>query len=304
MESPFVGDSEMARRMREVEWAGTPLGPPHRWPAALRTAVGLLLRSQLPMYIAAGPGVGAALQRRLRPDARCPAPAGAGGALRDHLARGVAGPAAGAGRRAGGQGGLPGGPADAAGPPGLAGGDLVHLLPQRRRCGGVGRGRGVLRVHRDHRPGDRRAAAARAGRARRAGQRHQRGGGGRRRGRRARALPRRRARRDAVPLRRPARPGPSGGRRGRRAGRAPRAGERGRRRLLGPRPARGDWRPAAARSSPAWPARCPTGGSAAPARCVRGCSAATGTTRRRSTPPSSCPSAPAPTGPPACSSPG
>ena len=55
MESPFVGDSEMARRMREVEWAGTPLGPPHRWPAALRTAVGLLLRSQLPMYIAAGP---------------------------------------------------------------------------------------------------------------------------------------------------------------------------------------------------------------------------------------------------------
>ena len=55
MESPFVGDSEMARRMREVEWAGTPLGPPHRWPAALRTAVGLLLRSQLPMYVAAGP---------------------------------------------------------------------------------------------------------------------------------------------------------------------------------------------------------------------------------------------------------
>ena len=55
MESPFVGDSEMARRMREVEWAATPLGPPHRWPAALRTAVGLLLRSQLPMYVAAGP---------------------------------------------------------------------------------------------------------------------------------------------------------------------------------------------------------------------------------------------------------
>ena len=28
VESPFVGDSEMARRMREVDWAGTPLGPP------------------------------------------------------------------------------------------------------------------------------------------------------------------------------------------------------------------------------------------------------------------------------------
>ena len=31
MESPFVGDSEMARRTRDVEWAGTPLGPPHPW---------------------------------------------------------------------------------------------------------------------------------------------------------------------------------------------------------------------------------------------------------------------------------
>ncbi len=55
MESPFVGDSEMARRMREVDWVGTPLGPPAGWPPALRTAVELLLRSQLPMYVAAGP---------------------------------------------------------------------------------------------------------------------------------------------------------------------------------------------------------------------------------------------------------
>jgi hypothetical protein len=54
VESPFVGDSEMARRMREVDWAGTPLGPPAGWPPALRTAVELLLRSQLPMYVAAG----------------------------------------------------------------------------------------------------------------------------------------------------------------------------------------------------------------------------------------------------------
>ena len=55
MESPFVGDSEMARRMREVDWARTSLGPPPGWPAALRTAVTLLLRSQLPMYVTAGP---------------------------------------------------------------------------------------------------------------------------------------------------------------------------------------------------------------------------------------------------------
>jgi PAS domain S-box-containing protein len=55
VESPFVGDSEMARRMREADWAGTPLGPPDGWPAPLRTAVGMMLRSQLPMYVAWGP---------------------------------------------------------------------------------------------------------------------------------------------------------------------------------------------------------------------------------------------------------
>ncbi|MBL8927460.1 MAG: SpoIIE family protein phosphatase [Pseudonocardia sp.] len=55
MGSPFVGDSEMARRMREADWAGTPLGPPAGWPPALRTATELLLRSQLPMCVAAGP---------------------------------------------------------------------------------------------------------------------------------------------------------------------------------------------------------------------------------------------------------
>ena len=128
-------------------------------------------------------------------------------------------------------------------------------------CGGVGRGRGVLRVHRDHRPGDRRAAAARAGRARRAGQRHRRGGGGRRR--------RRRARRATAPTcpprcctcattstagpvwwppRASCRAGPSR----RRPSTATASGRRSCTRC---------WRPAAARSSPAWPPRCPTGGS-------------------------------------------
>ena len=55
MESPFVGDSEMARRMRDVAWADTAFGPPDGWPVALRTAVELMLRSTLPMYVAWGP---------------------------------------------------------------------------------------------------------------------------------------------------------------------------------------------------------------------------------------------------------
>jgi PAS domain S-box-containing protein len=41
----FAGDSEMARRCRELDWAATPLGPVASWPAALRTAVRLMLAS-------------------------------------------------------------------------------------------------------------------------------------------------------------------------------------------------------------------------------------------------------------------
>jgi PAS domain S-box-containing protein len=39
----FAGDSEMARRCRALDWAATPLGPVAAWPAALRTAVRLML---------------------------------------------------------------------------------------------------------------------------------------------------------------------------------------------------------------------------------------------------------------------
>ena len=58
MESPFVGDSEMARRMRDVAWADTPFGSPDDWPRTLRTAVALMLGSTLPMYVAWGPRCG------------------------------------------------------------------------------------------------------------------------------------------------------------------------------------------------------------------------------------------------------
>ena len=51
----FPGDSEMARRCRALDWAATPLGPPERWPGALRTAVAFGLTSGLPTCIYAGP---------------------------------------------------------------------------------------------------------------------------------------------------------------------------------------------------------------------------------------------------------
>ena len=44
---PFVGDSEMAARMRAVAWEQTELGPVERWSHALRSAVSLCLLSRL-----------------------------------------------------------------------------------------------------------------------------------------------------------------------------------------------------------------------------------------------------------------
>jgi PAS domain S-box-containing protein len=41
--------------IRGFDWAGTPLGPPGRWPAPLKTLVSLMLASNQPMFIAWGP---------------------------------------------------------------------------------------------------------------------------------------------------------------------------------------------------------------------------------------------------------
>ncbi|MFC3659274.1 PAS domain-containing protein [Luteimonas notoginsengisoli] len=51
----LAGGGEAGKRMRSMDWSATPLGPTARWPAALRTVVGLMLASNQPMYIAWGP---------------------------------------------------------------------------------------------------------------------------------------------------------------------------------------------------------------------------------------------------------
>ncbi|HEX8379832.1 MAG TPA: PAS domain-containing protein [Allosphingosinicella sp.] len=45
----------MGERMRRYDWASSPLGPPHAWPQALKTATGILLSSKFPMFLAWGP---------------------------------------------------------------------------------------------------------------------------------------------------------------------------------------------------------------------------------------------------------
>ncbi|MGD9530739.1 MAG: GAF domain-containing protein, partial [Pseudonocardia sp.] len=51
----FVGGGETGQVMAGLDWAATPLGPPARWPAALRSAVRIMLTSRFAMWLAWGP---------------------------------------------------------------------------------------------------------------------------------------------------------------------------------------------------------------------------------------------------------
>jgi signal transduction histidine kinase len=55
LERLFPGDSEMASRMRELDWATTALGPPDQWPEPLKHAVRLCLTSRFPIVMYWGP---------------------------------------------------------------------------------------------------------------------------------------------------------------------------------------------------------------------------------------------------------
>jgi signal transduction histidine kinase/CheY-like chemotaxis protein len=47
----FPGNSEMARRMRELDWSKTALGPVERWPTSLRTSVSTCLDCAFPIVL-------------------------------------------------------------------------------------------------------------------------------------------------------------------------------------------------------------------------------------------------------------
>jgi signal transduction histidine kinase len=50
----FLGHSELAGLMRELDWSGTPLGSPANWPESLKTAVRVILTSRQPFWIGWG----------------------------------------------------------------------------------------------------------------------------------------------------------------------------------------------------------------------------------------------------------
>ncbi|MGH9148176.1 MAG: ATP-binding protein, partial [Vicinamibacterales bacterium] len=49
------GGGEMRALIRAFDWESTALGPIHRWPQSLRTALGILLNSRYPMFVFWGP---------------------------------------------------------------------------------------------------------------------------------------------------------------------------------------------------------------------------------------------------------
>ena len=51
LERLFPGDSEMARRMRALDWSATDFGPPENWPENLRVAVSICLPCRFPIVI-------------------------------------------------------------------------------------------------------------------------------------------------------------------------------------------------------------------------------------------------------------
>jgi PAS domain S-box-containing protein len=55
LEPLFPGDSEMARRMRALDWSATDFGPPETWPENLRVAVSICLPCRFPIVIFWGP---------------------------------------------------------------------------------------------------------------------------------------------------------------------------------------------------------------------------------------------------------
>src|SRR3546814_13124226 len=61
---------DMGARIRSFDWAATSIGPPERWPTALRVAINICLHSSLPTAIYWGPEL-----RLIYNDAWAPIPA-------------------------------------------------------------------------------------------------------------------------------------------------------------------------------------------------------------------------------------
>src|SRR5262249_28085197 len=67
MDDVFPGNTEMARRMRELDWSKTPLGPASEWPQSLRTSVSTCLDCAFPIVLWWGPELAILYNDEYRP---------------------------------------------------------------------------------------------------------------------------------------------------------------------------------------------------------------------------------------------
>src|SRR4030081_387243 len=51
LERVFPGDSELASRLRALDWSTTSRGPPEKWPQNLRTSVSICRTSRVPILL-------------------------------------------------------------------------------------------------------------------------------------------------------------------------------------------------------------------------------------------------------------
>jgi signal transduction histidine kinase/DNA-binding response OmpR family regulator len=63
----FPGVSEMAQRMRDLDWSQTPLGPAEKWPQSLQTSVGTCLDCAFPIVLWWGPELAILYNDEYRP---------------------------------------------------------------------------------------------------------------------------------------------------------------------------------------------------------------------------------------------
>src|SRR6185436_14039976 len=63
----FPGNSEMAQRMRQLDWSTTPFGPVEQWPQSLRTSVGTCLDCAFPIVLWWGPELAILYNDEYRP---------------------------------------------------------------------------------------------------------------------------------------------------------------------------------------------------------------------------------------------
>ncbi|HEX5109781.1 MAG TPA: ATP-binding protein [Vicinamibacterales bacterium] len=83
IEAVFPGNTEMARRMRALDWSTTPFGPVEQWPQSLRTSVATCLDCAFPIVLWWGPELAILYNDEYRPmlgPAKHPAALGVPGA--------------------------------------------------------------------------------------------------------------------------------------------------------------------------------------------------------------------------------